>query len=180
MSALGRAVRRLGHTRWFAACTPLLVPADRLVARLTRGRVVALGLVPSLLITTTGRRSGRPRSTPLLYVPDGDALIVAGSNWGRPEQPAWALNLLADPTATVTVDGTRTPVRARMAEGAERDRLWALLVAEWPAYRTYVHRAGVREIRVFRLEPAGPPAGEWPPGTTGDNDLDIRGANGAG
>ncbi|MDW5323961.1 nitroreductase/quinone reductase family protein [Plantactinospora sp. KLBMP9567] len=157
VSAFGRAVRRLGHSRWFAACTPVLVPVDRLVARLTRGRVVALGLVPSLLITTTGRRSGRPRSNPLLYVPDGDAFVVTGSNWGRPEQPAWALNLLADPSATVTVEGTRIPVRARLAEGAERERLWNLLVAEWPAYRTYVRRAGGRDIRVFRLERTSSP-----------------------
>jgi deazaflavin-dependent oxidoreductase (nitroreductase family) len=153
VSALGRLVRRLGHRRWFAACTPLVVPADRLVARLTRGRVVALGLIPSLLITTTGRRSGQPRSNPLLYVPDGDAYVVIGSNWGRPEHPAWSANLLAEPAATVTVRGTRVPVRARLVDGAERDRLWRLLVAEWPAYQTYVRRAGGRDIRIFRLEP---------------------------
>jgi deazaflavin-dependent oxidoreductase (nitroreductase family) len=115
--------------------------------------VVALGLVPSLLITTTGRRSGQPRSNPLLYVPDGDGYVVTGSNWGKKEQPAWALNLLAEPAATVTVRGARIPVRARAVEGAERDRLWGLLVAQWPAYQTYVRRAGGRNIRVFRLEP---------------------------
>ena len=155
--ALGGVVRRLGHRRWFAACTPVLVPADRLVARLTRGRVVALGLVPSLLITTTGRRSGQPRSTPLLYVPDGDAYVVVGSNWGQPEHPAWAGNLLADPAATVTVCGTRIPVRARLVRAPERDRLWRLLVAEWPAYETYAERAGGRDIRIFRLEPQNEP-----------------------
>ncbi|MBE1487903.1 nitroreductase family deazaflavin-dependent oxidoreductase [Plantactinospora soyae] len=156
VSVPGRLVRRLGHRRWFAACTPLLVPADRLVARLTRGRVVALGLLPSLLITTTGRRSGQPRANPLLYVPDGDGYVVIGSNWGRPEQPAWALNLLAEPAATVTVAGNRIPVRAQLVEGAERDRLWQLLVAEWPAYQTYVSRAGGRDIRIFRLDPTLP------------------------
>ncbi|MEE6261048.1 nitroreductase family deazaflavin-dependent oxidoreductase [Plantactinospora sonchi] len=151
--ALGRLVRRIGHSRWFAACTPLVVPADRLVARLTRGRVIALGMVPSLLLTTTGRRSGQPRSTPLLAVPDGDGYVVVGSNWGRSEHPAWTLNLLAHPAATVTVGGREIPVQGRLAEGAERDRLWRLLVAEWPAYQTYVNRAGGRELRVFRLEP---------------------------
>ncbi|MFC6017342.1 nitroreductase family deazaflavin-dependent oxidoreductase [Plantactinospora solaniradicis] len=155
-SALGRLVRRLGHRRWFAAFTPLLVPADRLVARLTRGRVVALGLIPSLLITTTGRRSGQPRTNPLLYVRDGDGYVVIGSNWGRAEHPAWALNLLAEPSATVTVAGTRVPVRAHLVDGAERDRLWQLLVAEWPAYQTYVRRAGGRDIRIFRLAPTLP------------------------
>ncbi|WBB81873.1 nitroreductase family deazaflavin-dependent oxidoreductase [Micromonospora sp. WMMD882] len=156
MSALGSVTRRLGHHRWFGAAARLLVPADRLVGRLTRGRVVALGLVPSLVITTTGRRSGRPRSTPLLYVPDGDAYVVTGSNWGQPRQPSWALNLLAEPRAEVAVRGRRVPVRAEVATGADRDRLWRLLVTEWPAYRTYLERAGGREIRVFRLSPTDP------------------------
>lgn len=148
-------VRRLGHRRWAAAVARRLVPADRLVSRLTRGRVVALGAVPSLLITTTGRRSGQPRSNPLLYVRDGDAYVVIGSNWGQPTAPAWALNLLADPAAEVTVAGRRLPVRAHLAQDGERDRLWALLLREWPAYQTYVERAGGREIPVFRLMPAG-------------------------
>lgn len=158
MTTLGTLTRRLGHHRWFGAVARLLVPADRLVGRLTRGRVVALGLVPSLVITTTGRRSGRPRSNPLLYVPDRDGYVVIGSNWGQPHQPAWALNLLAEPRAEVTVGGCRVPVRADLATGAERERLWQLLVTEWPAYRTYVRRAGGREIRIFRLAPTDPPA----------------------
>lgn len=155
MSPLGKLARRLGHQRWFSVVARFLVPVDRLVGRLTRGRIVALGLIPSLIITTTGRRSGQPRSNPLLYVPDGDAFVVIGSNWGRQHHPAWALNLLADPTATVTVAGRTVPVRARLATGAERDRLWQLLVTEWPAYRTYLARAGGRDVRIFRLEPAG-------------------------
>ncbi|GAA4702364.1 nitroreductase/quinone reductase family protein [Phytohabitans rumicis] len=145
--------RRLGHGRWFARAMSALVPLDRLVGRLTRGRVVALGLVPSMLITTTGRKSGVPRQNPLLYVRDGDSFVVVGSNWGKTAQPAWALNLLADPTATVTLKGTDLPVRATLATGAERERLWQLLVAEWPAYETYVERAGGRDIRIFRLAP---------------------------
>ncbi|RZU52367.1 deazaflavin-dependent oxidoreductase (nitroreductase family) [Krasilnikovia cinnamomea] len=146
--------RRMGRRRWFARAGRLLVPADRLVSRLTRGRVVALGLIPSLLLTTTGRRSGLPRSNPLLYVRDGDAWVVVGSNWGQGHQPAWVHNLTADPSATVTVGGAEHAVRARRVDGAERDRLWALLVAEWPAYPAYAERAGGRPIEVFRLEPS--------------------------
>jgi deazaflavin-dependent oxidoreductase (nitroreductase family) len=155
VSVLGSLARRLGHRRWFAAAGRLLVPADRLVARLTRGRVVALGLAPSLIITTTGRKSGRPRSNPLLYMPDGDAYIVIGSNWGQRHDPAWALNLLANPTAMVAVKGRRFPVHARLVTGADRDRLWRLLATQWPVYQTYLERAGGRAIRVFRLQPTG-------------------------
>ncbi|MET8118135.1 nitroreductase/quinone reductase family protein [Micromonospora sp. NPDC005189] len=163
MSVLGALTRRVGHHRWFGAAARLLVPADRVVGRLTRGRVVALGLIPSLVITTTGRRSGKPRSNPLLYVPDGDAYVVIGSNWGQTHQPSWATNLLADPVAEVNVKGRRLPVRAEPATGTERDRLWQLLVTEWPAYRTYVQRAGDREIRIFRLVPTGRGAPAGPP-----------------
>ncbi|MFC0508572.1 nitroreductase/quinone reductase family protein [Micromonospora costi] len=155
MSVLGTIARRVGHHRWFGTAARLLVPADRAVGRLTRGRIVALGLAPSLILTTTGRRSGKPRSNPLLYVRDGDAYVVIGSNWGQTHQPGWSMNLLADPAAEVAVKGRRIPVRAEVATGTERDRLWELLVTAWPAYRAYVRRAGGREIRVFRLVPVG-------------------------
>ncbi|WP_431934801.1 nitroreductase family deazaflavin-dependent oxidoreductase [Micromonospora sp. RP3T] len=153
MSALGSLARHLGHQRWFAATMRVLVPADRLVGRLTKGRVVAFGLVPTLVLTSTGRRSGRPRSNPLLYVPDGDAYVVIGSNWGQQHQPSWTFNLLAQPSAEVDVKGHRIPVRAEQVTGADRDRLFDRLAQEWPAYRTYVERAGGREIKVFRLVP---------------------------
>ncbi|GAB3801630.1 nitroreductase/quinone reductase family protein [Micromonospora zhanjiangensis] len=153
MPGLSDLARRLGHQQWFATVFRVVVPLDRLVGRLTRGRVVALGVIPSLLITTTGRRSGKPRTNPLLYVPDGDAYVVIGSNWGQPHQPSWALNLLADSTARVTVKGREIPVRGRAVSGEERDRLWHMLVSEWPAYQTYLTRAGGRDLRIFRLEP---------------------------
>lgn len=133
--------------------------------------MVALGLLPSLVITTTGRRSGKPRSNPLLYVPDGDAYVVIGSNWGQAHQPSWALNLLATPSAEIDIKGRRIPVRADPADGAERDRLWQLLVTEWPAYQTYVQRSGGREIRIFRLVPAArPPAAPQPPNDPTDDE----------
>jgi deazaflavin-dependent oxidoreductase (nitroreductase family) len=144
--------RTLAHRRWFARIGPVLVPADRLVGRLTRGRLVALGLVPSLLLVTTGRRSGQPRTTPLLAVPDGETFVVIGSNWGGPRHPAWALNLLARPDATIVHKGGRRPVQAQLLAGADRERAWRMAVAEWPAYRVYAQRAG-REIHLFRLSP---------------------------
>jgi len=148
-------VRRWGHHPRFAAIGRRLVAYDRLLGRLTRGRFVGLGMrdLPCLLLTTTGRRSGEPRTSPLLFVRDGDAYIVIGSNWGQQKHPGWSANLLADPNATVTLDGRRFPVRASRASGAERDRLLAVLRSTWPAYETYAERAGGRDLRVFRLEP---------------------------
>lgn len=149
-----RLARVLAHRRWFSRLGRTLVPADRLVGRLTGGRVVALRLVPSLLLVTTGRRTGQLRTTPLLTVPDGDAFLVIGSNWGGPRQPAWALNLLAQPDATVVHKGRRIPVRARLLAGDDREQAWQRALREWPAYRVYAARAG-REIHMFRLTPRG-------------------------
>lgn len=153
MAPLGTFIRRLGRRRTFATVASLLVPADRLIGRLTGGRVVALGLVPSLLLVSTGRKSGLRRTNPLLYIRDGDSYVVVGSNWGKTAPPAWALNLRAQPFAWVIIKGAAHAVRARLVDGQERERLWRLLVAEWPAYPDYVARAGGRDIPIFRLEP---------------------------
>lgn len=155
MNAYTSLIRRLGHQAWFAAIARRLVPVDRWLARRTGGRWSAIGRhgLPSLLLTTTGRKSGQPRTQPLLYARDGDAFVVIGSNWGQAHHPAWSANLLAHPDATASVDGTPIPVRATLATGAERDRLWRLALETWPAYRTYERRAGGRDLRIFRLAP---------------------------
>lgn len=109
--------------------------------------------LPTLLLTTQGRKSGLPRTVPLLYAPDGDRFVVTASNWGQQSHPAWSGNLLACDEATVALPGGRQiPVRAALAEGAERDRVWPLVTRVWPAYDTYVERSG-RAIRVFVLTP---------------------------
>ncbi|HEU4425697.1 MAG TPA: nitroreductase family deazaflavin-dependent oxidoreductase [Pilimelia sp.] len=161
MSRYTGLVRRLGHTRWFPAVGRRLVPLDRLINRVSKGRWSAIGRhgLPGLLLTTVGRRSGEPRTSPLLYVRDADAYVVTGSNWGQQHQPAWTGNLLACPRATVIIDGTSIPVTAELVTGAERDRLWRLLRQVWPAYDTYLERAAGRDIRVFRLTPTGNDAG---------------------
>lgn len=133
----------------------LLVPLDRALQQRTAGRVGLLRLIGmrSLLLTTTGRKTGQPRTVPLLYVADGSDFVVAGSNWGGGSHPGWSANLLAHPHAQVCVDGRRIPVRAELATGQQRKRLWQLLVREWPTYRDYQRSAGERQIRVFRLVP---------------------------
>jgi deazaflavin-dependent oxidoreductase (nitroreductase family) len=156
VSGLTSIVKRLGSQRWFAAVGRRLVPLDRQLSKLTHGRVVAGGLnLPSLLLTTTGRRTGRPRPTPLVYASDGDAFVVIGSNWGGHDHPAWSANLLAHPDATVTMDGQDIPVRARLVKGTERERLRTLLLAIWPGYAAYEKRAPHRRLRIFRLERTG-------------------------
>jgi deazaflavin-dependent oxidoreductase (nitroreductase family) len=145
-------VQRLGAYRWFARTARALVPVDRFVARATKGRIVALGMAPSLIITTTGRKTGEPRTQPLTYARDGDGFAVIGSNWGQTVHPAWSANLLANPQAVVRVKGRSIPVEAALIRGAERERLWGLLLRSWPAYRVYAERAH-RELRIFRLTP---------------------------
>lgn len=155
MPRLVSRVRSFGHQAWFARLGRAFTPVDRLLGTVTKGRFVAFGLrdLPSMLITTTGRKSGQARTNPLLYVPDGDGYAVIGSNWGQQQQPAWALNLVAEPRAVITVSGRKIGVTATLADGAERDRLFALLLAMWPAYATYTERASNRDIKVFRLAP---------------------------
>jgi deazaflavin-dependent oxidoreductase (nitroreductase family) len=146
-----RFVQKLGHQGWFARMGRALVPLDKGVAKLTKGRVVALGLVPSLELTTIGRKSGRERTQPLVYIPDGDDIILIGSNWGRATHPNWSANLLAHPVARVRVKGRERSMTARLVTGEERERLWRMALQTWPAYATYAGRAGGRRIRVFRL-----------------------------
>jgi deazaflavin-dependent oxidoreductase (nitroreductase family) len=154
MSRYTKVIRSLGHRRWFAALGRRAMPVDRWLQQHTGGRLTVIGrtALPSLLLTTTGRRSGLPRTVPLLYAADGDRFIVIASNWGQQHHPAWSGNLLATPRATVTVRGRELAVVARLVEGAERAGLWPGVLEVWPAYDTYTERSG-REIRVFLLEP---------------------------
>ncbi len=147
-------IRRLGHQRWFARTGRVLAPLDRWVVRVSHGRwsVIGKDVLPELLLTTTGRTSGLPREVTLVYAEDFPSYVVTASNWGQPNHPAWSANLLADPRAWVTIHGVRTAVEATLAEGAERDRVWALVTRVWPAYDSYAARAG-RDIRVFVLRP---------------------------
>ncbi len=151
LEPLQRLARQLGHRAWFARLGKAIVPLDRGMAKLTGGRVVALGLVPSLILTTTGRKSGQPRPQPLAYVPDGDDIILIGSNWGGPNHPAWSVNLIANPVAKVNVKGREKAVTARLLTDAERAAAWQLATQVWPPYATYEKRCAPRKIRVFRL-----------------------------
>ena len=107
----------------------------------------------ALLLTTTGKRSGKPRVAPLIYQRHGDAYLVVASKGGAPEPPAWYVNLQANPDVEVQVLGDRFPARARTATPEERQAMWPVMTAVWPAYDDY-QRKTAREIPIVVLERA--------------------------
>ncbi len=106
-----------------------------------------------LLLTTKGRSSGKPRTTPLIYEADGDRYLIVASKGGAPEHPGWYRNLERDPAVEVQVWDDVFPARARTAEGEERDRLWKLAAEQWPDYDAYAEKTD-RRIPVVVLERA--------------------------
>jgi deazaflavin-dependent oxidoreductase (nitroreductase family) len=108
--------------------------------------------VSTFLMTTTGRKSGREIDTPIFYFREGDGFYVIGSKGGAPEHPLWFLNLQAKPEATVRIKSAIYNVRARVAEGEERERLWARAAIAYPPYNEYQTRAGARKIPVIVFE----------------------------
>ena len=121
--------------------------------RATRGRLFGrIGRAPVLLLTTTGRRSGKARTAPVLYLAQGEQLVVIGSNAGNERTPAWMLNLKANPEAEVQVRGRSRKVRARLAVGDERDRLWQRMNEQYGGFDEYRTRTG-RHIELAVLEP---------------------------
>jgi deazaflavin-dependent oxidoreductase (nitroreductase family) len=129
-----------------------IIWADKKLHRLFKGKVslVAMAGLPSLRLTTTGRKSGLARSTNLLYFPHGADYVLTGSNWGRPNNPAWTWNLRADPDAVIALGGRETPVKARELLGEEYDAMWRELLAFWPGYEMERAAAG-RELPIFLL-----------------------------
>jgi deazaflavin-dependent oxidoreductase (nitroreductase family) len=107
---------------------------------------------PVCLLTTTGRKSGQPRTVPLIYVRDGDAIVVIASRGGSPTQPVWYGNLAVHPEVEIEIGRDRRAYRARTAEGDERDRLWAKAVDVYADYADYQTHT-TRQIPVVVCEP---------------------------
>jgi deazaflavin-dependent oxidoreductase (nitroreductase family) len=149
--------------RRFAASGPgswlfarLLDHLDRPVYRLTGGRHTFASLVsglPVVMLTTTGKRSGRPRTVPLLGLPTSHGMAVIASNFGQQQHPAWYHNLRADPHGELAYGGRTERCKAVEAEGEERDRIWEQGLAVYPGWAQYEVRASSRRIRVLVLEP---------------------------
>ena len=152
-TALARLLRLVTRAR------PLFTAFTRMhawILRASGGRIrrsfLLAGGQPVLSLTTTGRRSGQSRSTVVAYMRDGDAYVVSAVTLGSERDPAWFLNLMANPGAEIDVEGRRIAVSARRAGGAERDRLWGLWLQRLPATKAFSEIAG-REIPVLVLEP---------------------------
>lgn len=128
------------------------------VFRVTGGRVLGRfpggnGAVPVCVLTHTGRKSGQVRRTPLVHLSDGDREIVVASQGGRPHDPAWYLNITANPEVHVLTRGGSRTMRARTAAPEERDLLWPRLVEHYPDFASYQSWCP-REIPVVVLDPA--------------------------
>jgi deazaflavin-dependent oxidoreductase (nitroreductase family) len=132
-----------------------LVRIDRGMFRLSRGRTTFSALLsglPIVMLTTTGARTGQPRTVPVLALPDTDHVILLASNYGRPSNPGWYYNVLAEPSVTITWKGTSVEMRARELSGVERQRHLARSLEAYPWWEQYHRRAGSRHLPVIMLE----------------------------
>lgn len=152
-----RTFARIRHRMgWMRRTTGVTTRMHAKLVILSRGRIarsfIFTGGMPILVITTTGRRSGKPRSTPLGYLKDDGNVAVIASNAGSDRTPAWWLNLQKDPTAEILIERQRQPVRARLATQSEDQRLWSIFAALNPGFGEY-RNLTTRRIPVVILEP---------------------------
>ncbi|HEX4436967.1 MAG TPA: nitroreductase family deazaflavin-dependent oxidoreductase [Solirubrobacteraceae bacterium] len=121
--------------------------------RLSRGRLGGkIGQAPVLLLTSTGRRSGQQRTAPVVYLADGANVVVIGSNAGNTKEPGWSFNLKANPDVEVEIGSAGRKMRARVAEGEERERLWKAMNVQYAGFDDYEAKTS-RDIALFVLEP---------------------------
>ena len=143
---------KIGAIPWMPRFLPQIMWVDKLLQRLSRGRLSLLGIagLPNLMLTVVGRKSGIPRSAPLLCVPYGDDILIAGSYFGSPKEPIWVKNIEANPEVTVRFRGRTMAMVARHLEGDERAAAWSRMVETWPNFARYEQRTD-RRIKVFLL-----------------------------
>lgn len=150
-----KAIQKVSSTRTFARIAPHVIPVlDRAVHRLSGGRtMMSTQMLPGVVLTSTGAKSGQERRTPLACMPEEErgSWLLIGSNFGRQGHPGWTANLRRHPDARISWKGRDIAVRARQLEGEEREDAWRELLRFWPPYSVYQARID-RRIRVFRLE----------------------------
>lgn len=154
---LARDLSATAPVSWLLSHT--LHHVDKRVFRFTNGRRTLSSLItglPIVMLTTTGARSGKARTVPVLGLPDGDRIVVFASGYGQNSRPpAWYYNLRAVPEASATVNGVDHRVRASEAECEERDRLWRKGVEIYPGFTDYQERIAGRQIPVMILSTLG-------------------------
>lgn len=145
---------KIGAISWMPALLPQITWLDKLIQRLTGGRLSILRIagLPNLMLTVVGRKTGIPRTTPLLCVPYRGGHLIAGSNFGGPRMPVWVGNVRAADRVTVTVRGRSHEAIPHEVADEDRPEIWAHMVRTWPNYDKYAERTD-RKIPVFFLEP---------------------------
>jgi len=153
-TALQRFLHRVsmsGAGRWFGINVAARI--DSVLLGLTRGRIATTAYFPLVLLTVRGRRSGEPRTVPLVYFTEGEEVILTASSFGRANHPSWYLNVSANPCVELTARGSTRRYVARETEGDERARLFELSKQLYAGYGLYEERAANRTIPVLALRP---------------------------
>ena len=155
MGLLTPVAIRIGALPWMPRLLPQIVWVDTRLQRASRGRVSVLDLagLPNLALTVPGRKTGVPRTTPLLCTPYEGGFLIAGSYFGGPKVPLWVGNLRAAGRAQVSYDGRTSEMVAHELDGADRARAWQAMLRVWPNFALYEKRTD-RVIPVFHLVPA--------------------------
>ena len=146
---------RIGGISWMPKLLPQVVWVDTRLQKVSRGKVTLLDVagLPNVALTVPGRKSGVPRTTPLLCVPHDGGWLIAGSYFGSPNVPLWVGNLRATARAQIRVKGEDIDVTWREIEGEERAGMWKVMLRTWPNFAKYEERTS-RVIPVFYLERA--------------------------
>ncbi len=155
-TSLQKTIQRIAASRFGSwILLRVLPPIDRVVFRASGNRHTLVSLLaglPTLLLVSTGAKSGQPRTTPLVGIPHGDGYILIGSNFGQTHHPAWVYNLRAHPFAQLVLNGQAREYTAREVHSEEYDMCWQKAAHFYAGYEAYKARAG-REIAVFVFEP---------------------------
>jgi deazaflavin-dependent oxidoreductase (nitroreductase family) len=158
-SGFHRLVQRLAMTRWGAwLCARVLYRVDRPLLQMSDGKISLTALLAGpvvVTLTTIGAKSGQPRLTPLLSIPDGRRYLLVASNFGQKHFPAWYYNIRANPQVSLTINGNTQKYIGEELDGQAWQQAWETALSIYPGYRLYKERAG-RQIPVIRLTPVKP------------------------
>lgn len=152
MGVLTPVAVRIGAISWMPRLLPQIVRVDKTLQRASGGRLTVLDVagLPNLMLTVVGRKSGIARSNPLMCVPVGDTILIAGSYFGGPNEPMWVKNVEANPDVVIRYKAKTCNMRATRLEGAARSAAWDHMLKTWPNYALYEQKTD-RLIKVFEL-----------------------------